>query len=45
MTEDPFGSAYVKLFDEKWRKALRLNVGMLDDKVPKAALICQNSRK
>lgn len=39
MTEDPFGSAYVKLFDEKWRKALRLNVGMLDDKVPKAALI------
>ena len=39
MTADPFGSAYVKLFDEKWRKALRLNVGMLDDKVPKAALI------
>lgn len=39
MTEDPFGSAYVKLFDEKWRKALRLNVGMLDDKVPKGALI------
>jgi sugar-specific transcriptional regulator TrmB len=39
ITADPFGSAYVKLFDEKWRKALRLNVGMLDDKVPKAALI------
>jgi sugar-specific transcriptional regulator TrmB len=39
MTEDQFCSAYVKLFDEKWRKALRLNVGMLDDKVPKAALI------
>lgn len=39
MTADPFGSAYVKLFDEKWRKALRLNVGMLDDKVPKSALI------
>lgn len=39
MTADPFGSAYVKLFDEKWRKALRLNVGMLDDKVPKAALM------
>jgi len=39
MTADPFGLAYVKLFDEKWRKALRLNVGMLDDKVPKSALI------
>lgn len=39
MTADPFGSAYVKLFDEKWGKALKLNVGMLDDKVPKAALI------
>ncbi|HJU78487.1 MAG TPA: helix-turn-helix domain-containing protein [Nitrososphaeraceae archaeon] len=38
-TTDPFGSAYVKLFDEKWKKALRVNVGMLDCKVPKAALI------
>jgi len=39
LTTDPFGSAYVKLFDEKWKKALRVNVGMLDGKVPKAALI------
>jgi sugar-specific transcriptional regulator TrmB len=39
LTSDPFGSAYVKLFDEKWKKALRVNVGMLGGKVPKAALI------
>lgn len=39
LTTDPFGSAYVKLFDEKWKKALRVNVGMLGGKVPKAALI------
>lgn len=39
LTTDPFGSAYVKLFDEKWKKALRVNVGMLDGKVSKAALI------
>jgi hypothetical protein len=39
MTADPFGSAYVNLFHEKWKKALRLNTSMLDGKVPKAALI------
>lgn len=39
MTADSFGSAYIDLFQEKWKKALRLNTGMLDDKVPKAALI------
>jgi sugar-specific transcriptional regulator TrmB len=39
MTADPFGSAYVNLFHEKWKKALRVNMGMLDGKVPKAALI------
>jgi sugar-specific transcriptional regulator TrmB len=39
MTPDPFGSAYVNLFHEKWKKALRLNTSMLDGKVPKAALI------
>jgi sugar-specific transcriptional regulator TrmB len=39
MTADPFGSAYVNLFHEKWKKAMRLNIGMLDGKVPKAALI------
>ena len=38
-TADPFGSAYINLFHEKWKKALRLNIGMLDGKVPKAALI------
>ena len=39
MTADPFGSAYVNLFHEKWKKALRLNTSMLDGKFPKAALI------
>lgn len=39
MTADPFGSAYINLFHEKWKKAMRLNIGMLDGKVPKAALI------
>jgi sugar-specific transcriptional regulator TrmB len=39
MTADQFGSAYVNLFQEKWKKALRLNTSMLDGKVPKAALI------
>src|SRR6185295_10586082 len=39
MTADPFGLAYVNLFHEKWKKALRLNTSMLDGKVPKAALI------
>jgi HTH-type transcriptional regulator, sugar sensing transcriptional regulator len=38
-TTDPFGSAYVKIFDEKWKRALRVNVGMLDGKVPKASII------
>lgn len=39
MTADPFGSAYVNLFHEKWKKALRVNTSMLEGKVPKAALI------
>ena len=39
MTADPFGSAYVNLFHEKWKKALRLNTGMLNGNFPKAALI------
>jgi hypothetical protein len=39
MTADPFGSAYINLFHEKWKKGLRLNTGMLHGKVPKAALI------
>lgn len=39
LTADPYGSSYVKLFDEKWKKALRLNTAMLGNKVPKEALI------
>lgn len=39
LTADPYGSSYVKLFDEKWKKALRLNTVMLGNKVPKEALI------
>jgi HTH-type transcriptional regulator, sugar sensing transcriptional regulator len=39
LTADPYGSSYVKLFDEKWKKALRLNTVMLGSKVPKEALI------
>lgn len=38
LTADPYGSSYVKLFDEKWKKALRLNTVMLGNKVPKEAL-------
>ena len=39
LTADPYGSSCVKLFDEKWKKALRLNTVMLGNKVPKEALI------
>jgi sugar-specific transcriptional regulator TrmB len=39
LTADPYGSSYVKLFDEKWKKALRLNIVMLGNNVPKEALI------
>ena len=39
LTADPYGLSYVKLFDEKWKKALRLNTVMLGNKVPKEALI------
>jgi HTH-type transcriptional regulator, sugar sensing transcriptional regulator len=38
LTADPYGSSYVKLFDEKWKKALRLNSVMLGNKVPKEVL-------
>ena len=38
LTADPFGFSYVKLFDEKWKKALRINPGMLTNKIPKEAL-------
>jgi hypothetical protein len=37
-TADPFGFSYIKLFDEKWKKALRINPGMLTNKIPKEAL-------
>ena len=39
MTSDPFGSAYINVFHEKWQKALKLNIDMLDSKASKAALI------
>jgi HTH-type transcriptional regulator, sugar sensing transcriptional regulator len=39
LTADPFCTSYVKLFDEKWKKALRINRGMLSNKIPKEALI------
>ncbi|HEY9399300.1 MAG TPA: helix-turn-helix domain-containing protein [Nitrososphaeraceae archaeon] len=38
LTADPFGTSYVKLFDEKWKEALRINPGMLSNKIPKEAL-------
>ena len=38
LTTDPFGFSYIKLFDEKWKKALRINPGMLTNKIPKGAL-------
>jgi hypothetical protein len=38
LTADPFGLSYIKFFDEKWKKALRINPGMLANKIPKEAL-------
>lgn len=38
LTTDPFGFSYIKLFDEKWKKALRINPGILTNKIPKGAL-------
>jgi sugar-specific transcriptional regulator TrmB len=38
LSADPFCTSYIKLFDEKWEKALRINPGMLSNKIPKEAL-------
>jgi len=38
LTGDPFGLSYIKFFDEKWKKALRINPVMLANKIPKEAL-------
>ncbi len=39
LTTDPFGTSYIKLFDEKWKRALKINPAMLNNKVLKEALI------
>jgi HTH-type transcriptional regulator, sugar sensing transcriptional regulator len=36
---DPFSTSYIKLFDEKWKKALRINPAILNNKIRKEALI------
>lgn len=39
LTPDTFGNSYIKLFDEKWKKALRINPSILDNRIPKEAII------
>jgi hypothetical protein len=39
LTTDSFGTSYLKLFDEKWKKALRVNPAMLSNEISKKALI------
>jgi sugar-specific transcriptional regulator TrmB len=39
LTPDAFGNSYIKLFDEKWKKALRINPSILSNRIPKEALI------
>lgn len=39
LTPDAFGNSYIKLFDEKWKKALRINPSILDNRIPKEAII------
>jgi len=39
LTPDAFGNSYIKLFDEKWKKALRINPSLLDNRIPKEAII------
>ena len=39
LTADSFGATHVKLFEEKWNKALRINPTMLNNKYSKQALI------
>jgi len=39
LTPDAFGNSYIKLFDEKWKKALRINPSLLGNRIPKEAII------
>lgn len=39
LTPDAFGNSYIKLFDEKWKKALRINPSVLGNRIPKDAII------
>lgn len=39
LTPDAFGNSHIKLFDEKWKKALRINPSILSNRIPKEALI------
>ena len=42
LTTDSFGTSYLKLFDEKWKKAIRVNPVMLSNEISKKALILSN---
>jgi len=39
LTPDAFGDSHIKLFDEKWKKALRINPSILRNRIPKEAII------
>jgi sugar-specific transcriptional regulator TrmB len=39
LTSDAFVNSYIKLFDEKWKKALRINPSVLGNRIPKEAII------
>jgi hypothetical protein len=39
LTPDAFGNSHIKLFDEKWKKALRINPSILRNRIPKEAII------
>jgi len=39
LATDPFSTSYIKLFDEKWKKALRINPAIPNNKIRKEALI------
>lgn len=39
LTPDAFGNSYIKLFEEKWKRALRINPSLLSNRIPKEAII------
>ena len=39
LTPDAFGNSYIKLFEDKWKKALRINPSLLGNRIPKEAII------